>query len=611
MPTGNAFQPQDPPFRAPKAAAEHSSTYLPAGPNKPLIFDKFDGINTNTTRAGVDDKQAYWLDGFMPIGPRFLRTLYDVGTAIYTNNLHTIAFFAFGNISSTSYCLVFLNDGSVIAINTGTLTATTILAAGSIQNPSSQSAGVSQWSSTYILIVSKQTNGYFIWDGKVVYQAGTLAPPVDVTAGGSGYTSATCAASGGAGSGATFSVTVSGGAVTAVTITNPGSGYLATDTVTLTISGDGTSATATVGLAPFAISGTALEIYAGRVWICDGPVITYSAPGSFSDFSSANGGGNFTSSDSFLRVGFSRLIQTNGFLYLIADSSVNYISGVQTTGTPPVTTFTNQNADPEVGTPWAPTVTVWSRNIVFANAFGAHVSYGAAVTKISEALDGVYNTVANFGSLVPSAAKAIIFGKKVWMVLIPIIDPVSGQQVNKLFMWEGKKWWASGQSVTLNFVAHLEINSVITAYGTDGNSIYPLFNTPSIALKKTAQSKFWTTTELELTQTTTRVWGAVNYYSADSTTIELSIDNESASNVSPTDLTPTTVTWTTISGAVMTWMTAGGATMIWTANGLAILPPTAKTQNGTMIGLTAQTNCSDAALIMLVADVKVATQYRG
>ena len=46
---------------------------------------------------------------------------------------------------------------------------------------------------------------------------------------------------------------------------------------------------------------------------------------------------------------------------------------------------------------------VFGRNIVFANSFGAHISYGAAVTKISEELDGVYNTVpiANFGTLVP------------------------------------------------------------------------------------------------------------------------------------------------------------------------------------------------------------------
>lgn len=63
----------------------------------------------------------------------------------------------------------------------------------------------------------------------------------DVTAGGSGYTAATVAFSGGGGTGATATATVSGGAVTAITITGAGTGY--TSRPTITISGDGTGAT--------------------------------------------------------------------------------------------------------------------------------------------------------------------------------------------------------------------------------------------------------------------------------------------------------------------------------------------------------------------------------
>lgn len=73
------------------------------------------------------------------------------------------------------------------------------------------------------------------------------------------------------------------------------------------------------GTMPTAIQGTAIETYAGRVWVANGPTITFSAPGSVTDFSSASGGGNFTSSDSFLRVAYIQLKQTNGFLYLIGE----------------------------------------------------------------------------------------------------------------------------------------------------------------------------------------------------------------------------------------------------------------------------------------------------
>lgn len=532
----------DTPFRVEAPPAEPTTPYTPAGPPEPLLFDQFQGINTSTTRAGVDDKQAYWLDGFMPIGPRFARTLYDIGPAIHSEAGKQIAFFAFNNIGATPYCIVVHTDGSIHAVNTSTLTSSEIAPAGTITSPSRASVGTTQWGSQYVIIVAQQTNGYFLWDGTTFYLPGQPAP---------------------------------GG-----------------------------------GTVPTGIQGSSIEIYAARVWIANGAVITFSAPGSFTNFATNAGGGNFTSSDSFLRVAFTQLIQTNGFLYLIADSSINYISGVQTSGSPPTTVFTNQNADPEVGSPWAGTVDVFGRNIVFANAFGAHISYGAAVTKISDALDGVYNTVPNFAGFTPSAAKAIIFGKKVWILLVPIIDPVSGQQVNKLFMWDGKKWWSSQQSVPIVYIQHQEINSVLTAYGTDGTSIYPLFTTPSSNFVKTAQSKLWTKSQLMLLQTTTRVWGAAQYYSTNSPDLTISVDNEVGASSATASLAPTKMVWTTQSGAVMNWTTNGVTPMVWRATGIAIIPPTALTQNGTMLGITVATSSADMALIMLAIDVKL-PQFRG
>ena len=53
---------------------------------------------------------------------------------------------------------------------------------------------------------------------------------------------------------------------------------------------------------------------------------------------------------------------------------------------------------------------------------------------------------------------------------LPIIDPISGVQTNKLFMWNGKIWWAASQDVPLTFIQHQEINSVLNAWGTNGSS---------------------------------------------------------------------------------------------------------------------------------------------
>ncbi|MDE2099003.1 MAG: hypothetical protein KGL39_17245 [Patescibacteria group bacterium] len=765
-------------IKAPPPDQQQGSPFVPPEPAQPYVFEEFDGMNTDVLRPGVDDKQAAWIDGFMPTARMNLRTLYGIGSSLWTAPAGGfISFFDFANISANPLMIGVHSDGGVWQVNTDTKVATRILNDGSILSPSRTQMGISQWGSTYVLIVAEQANGYFIWDGTLAYYAGTLGPVVTLTNIGSGYTSApTVMANGGHGSGAAFDATVANGVVTGVSVTNPGSGYLATDKVALSFSGgqttgsgavltatvaaaSGTGATfavtmghaatwyiqsvavvtggsgypsnatlsvsggdlyetpvltpvvvggaivsvtvkypgiytsstaptvtavgtghyyvdtvtisnggsnysgsaiascynggtpttqatlsivvtagvvtditivdggiygsntppdvavsdiavtaiATVTLMPFGIGGTAIETYAGRVWIANGSTLTFSAPGSVIDFSSASGGGNVTSSDSFLRVAYTALKQTNGFLYLIGDSSVNYISGVQTSGTPPVTTFTNQNADPEVGTPWPGTVDVFNRNILFANSFGAHVSYGAAVTKISEPLDGIYNSLPNFGGLIPSAAKAIIFGKKVWILLLPIVDPITFQRTNKLFMWDGKRWWASEQDIQLQYIQCQEINSVITAYGTDGTNVYPLFALPSTAFTKTVQSKLWATPGgYREVKSVGRFWGVLQLYSLNSPTLTVSINSESTANMHTITPVAKAAVWKTAGSVVMVWTTTGGATMIWGVSGLSVIAPQAVAQNGALVGMTIETTCADMAIVSLAMDSQIA-----
>jgi len=331
------------------------------------------------------------------------------------------------------------------------------------------------------------------------------------------------------------------------------------------------------------------------------------------DFATSDGGGNFTSTDSFLRVGFTDLFQANGFLYLIADSSINYISGVQTAGTPPTTTFTNQNANPEVGTPWSNAIDLWGTSLIFANTWGVQISFGSTVQKISEALDGVYTTVFNFGGLALSTAKAIVFGKKIWMVLAPIIDPISNTQVNKLLIWNGKIWWASTQSVALTFINNQEINSVITAYGTNGTAIYPLFQQPSTSFTKTVQSKFWAAPGgYQFIKTINRLWAIFQYIKSATVSVTASIDSEinssSATYTSPTQ----TILVKNASGVTIPTKNASLVTIpvVSIFAGIWVLPPTAVGQQGVLLGMTISTTEGDISL--LTAMMQSETQmYRG
>ena len=733
-----------------------------------LVFDKFAGVNTATTRPGVPDEMAYWLDGFMPLAPGNLRTLYGIGAAKFTaSGMLTIVCFYFYNLGATPYAVVFLSDGSAIQVNTSTGAQTTILPASTILAPSITNLGITQYGSQYLIIVANQANGYWVWDGTLLYTGGTLAPQVTLTNVGNGYsTPPVVTATGGNGHGATFIATISGGVVVNVVMTNPGIGYLPGDVVTLvftggtaagtggaltavlshvaggsgavlvavmsgtaiasitvsnggtgysslttvsapsggssntpavlnpvivggvitsvtvvsggrysgtptvtaldtgyyhvtsvtignggsgyspattiTASGGGTpqtqaviipvltggvitgttitnggvygsntpptlavndtstNAAGTVSLMPFGIQGTAVETYQGHVWVVNGTLINFSAPGSVGNFATSAGGGSDQTSNSYTKVGYTQLVSTNGFLFLIGDNSMDYISGVTTTtpqGGNPTTNFTQNNSDPEVGTPYPAAVTTLGQEILLANSAGIFVSSGGAYVKRSEALDGMYNTVANFNGLQLSAAKATIFGKRVWMVLSTYIDPILASQVTKILMvvGEGKaeRWFASPQDVTLTFIAGQEINSVYTAWGTDGTHLYPLFNTASTAFTKTAQSKLWDEPGgIESAKADSRFWSTWQYYSTSSPNITVDID---AVGIDSTGQYTNTQAYT-ITGPAST--------------GIFVTPPQSIGQQGIYTGMTISTNAADAALIQ----AKIAAEnvgYRG
>lgn len=420
---------------------------------------------------------------------------------------------------------------------------------------------------------------------------------VTVNSAGTGYTSVPTVTILGDGTGAQITAQISAGGISAINVTNPGQGY--TRALVL-ISGGNNAANATVSLMPFGISGTTVEIDQQHVWIGNGGAVAsfpprsrviFSDPGSPSGF--GNGGGAFVATDSFVRIGYYSLKQSNGFLYLIGDSSMNYISGISTSSTaatattpagPPITNFGNQNVDPQIGSPWPSSVQVFSRNIVFANTIGIYVSYGGAVTKVSEPLDGFYQSGSIFGATADfPAAVASIFGIPVYMLLLPIVDPTTGNPTTALMMWTGKKWFTCTPDVQLTYIATQEINSTLTAWGTDGTSIFPLFATPSHGVSKTVQSKLFATPAYWTTKTATEVHAVLKAIQNDGQPLNVTIDNEVAQG---------------------TGHAAVALAPVNNANA-DVLGPYPCGQAGRMMGVTAQTTALDMELLSITLTEQV------
>ncbi len=326
---------------------------------------------------------------------------------------------------------------------------------------------------------------------------------VTITHGGTGFNAAPALTfSGGGGSGATATATLTAGVITSITVTNAGSGYTSVPAVNVQ-TGLNKAASVTISLMPFGISGSSVETYQQRVWlpfphqtgtIVNSGKMNISAPGSVTDFATSDGGVLYTSSDSFLRYQYTAIKQSNGYLYPIADSSVSVISGVTTSGNPTTTTFSYQNTDPQTGTVWRDSVQAYSRAIIFGNVFGVYGIYGGAVTKISQKIDNIFQTAVfppTASALTPSSATANIFNNKVFLMLMTIQDPFTFAHRTAIIGWNEKDWFVASQSVDLKFIGTQEVNSNMVAWGTDGASLYPLFQTPSTAITKIVSTKLY------------------------------------------------------------------------------------------------------------------------
>jgi len=291
-------------------------------------------------------------------------------------------------------------------------------------------------------------------------------------------------------------------------------------------------AQATVALMPVGVAGSAIETYSTRAWVANGGKILFTAPGSPVDFGSTNGGGVITSTDSFLKNSYINLFQSNGFLYVTADSSTNYISGVTTSGTPVTTTFSNVNIDPQQGTTLRDSMQVFGHKIIYVAQDGIHAVNGGIVQKISSELDGFFDTYNGntFDQFAPSSAQAHIYGQLCYMVLLPVPDPVTNVSSIKLVLWNGARWWTSPQSVNLIRLDTFEYNGDVTAYGSDGQKIYQLFDTtaPSTFTKK-IMSRLFVNPSYLLTKRALRLLGLVYKDSATAPAITANIDNANPS----------------------------------------------------------------------------------
>ena len=367
---------------------------------------------------------------------------------------------------------------------------------------------------------------------------------INIINGGTNYISTpTISFVGGGGTGATGTVTLTSGVITSGTVTSGGSGYTSAPAVIIA-PGSNNAAAAQLELMPFGISGSAIETFLNRVWLvapysatnlANSGTILISAPQSLSDFATSDGGLIYVSNEPFLRTMYVNIKQSNGYLYPFGDTAVDVISNVQTGGSPTTTTFSYQNVDPQTSVDWRDTAQYFGLSVLFANQTGAFGLYGGAVKKISKKVTQLFQSAVfpASGGVTPSSAVASIYTIKCYVINMTIVDPTTGQTRTMMLGWDENEWFPISQSSTLTYIGTQTQSSAYTAWGTDGKSLFPLFQTPG-SIPKKLSTKLYGANSFPVFKQGLGFWMMAQDKAGTGITMNVQMDTEYQSTVLPT-----------------------------------------------------------------------------
>jgi hypothetical protein len=433
-------------------------------------LDQWQGLNQQAQRGAIDDEEEWWNENFFAIGPGNLRSCWGHGPAIYNAPAgKTILRMAFGFIGNETgefnvpppgrLGWMFLSDGSVdqVDLDTRAVTSVSNAANPTIWLPISPQywASAVVWRPQYYGNIAGQAGGVLFgspqgmygWDGTTLSAPGDPAPDW---------------------------------------LTNAAEGPQPPPAYTM----------------PVGLPGIyCMEVFQSRLFVAGKDVISYSAPANGADFSTTDGGGSFGYFGNKLTYTFNDMSAGAGYLYIFGDSSIDLISNIQLSGggtpeNPYVTNMNYQNVDPQVGQRFPRPVGRIGRYMQMFNGAGIFECRGAEAAAIGMKLSNILSTL-DTSTFLPTMAPATMFGFKVLLCNGVFTDPW-GIKRNLLLMWHPSSggapsdfWSVASQNLNLTNIGYYEQDSVITPYGTDGNSLYQLFAQPDPALLKRLSTKFF------------------------------------------------------------------------------------------------------------------------
>jgi hypothetical protein len=419
--------------------------------------------------------------------------------------------------------------------------------------------------------------------GITSFAQGTLS--FSVVSGGNTYansTNTTIAISGGGGTGAVANAIITANAISQIIMTNNGTGYTNAANIVVTISGTGGNSAV---LQPFVQTNTNTGIasFSGRVWLAQGRTVFYTAAGYYGNFT-ATSAGSILLTDSTLHGNIQQLVSANNFLYIFGDDSINIFSDVRVTSTGS-TIFTNTNVSASVGSKRPYAIIPYFRSILFMNDYGVYALVGSTTSKLSDALDGMIPNI-NFAQ--PIYAGQVLLNNILCAAFnFQYYDGLfsnSYRYIQAVFF--DKKWFLTSQGNNLAYIVSVPIGGKINLFGTDGTTLYRLYNDSSNSISSIVQTALLPMEDSIRTKQALKI--AIEATNSNyATTLNTTVDSEIGS--SPSIALTSTINWLNNANQIVTWTNNSLATVAWGGSGFLYLKSDAQ-QYGKYLGMTVKSS---------------------
>jgi hypothetical protein len=465
-----------------------------------------------------------------------------------------------------------------VTFSSGGATANAVISTGGVSSVSLVNAGSGYTSSPTITFSGGGGSGANAIAQIVTFKTGTVS--ILLNNGGSGYTSAPTVAIGGANTTpATATAIVLGNTVSQIVMTNPGAGYT---TANVTLSGGGFTTAANVTAVVNTEQLVSTATFSGRTWVAAGRTVYYSAADSYSDFTSISAG-SLTLSDSTLHGNIRALLSANNFLYIFGETSINVFSDVRV-DTNGQTLFTNTNVSASVGTKRIYAIYPFFRSVLFMNDYGIYSLVGSTTSKLSDALDGVFQLI-DFASPI-SGGQVLLNNILCAAFSFTYNDPAVGARKVQAVFFE-KKWFLTSQGA-LDYITSVPTAGVIRLYGTEGLSLYRLYANSTANIATMIQTALMPMGDAIRTKQALKFGIEAQLQAA--STLLVSVDNEQGTGETSAYTIDNSVTWINNSQQVVTWQNNSLQTVGWeTSYGYSLYKSDAQ-QYGKYLGLTIRSN---------------------